>query len=124
VLAAATAAGSVALPMTAVRLLNQAGTTIDPTHPERASALVTSGPYAITRNPMYAGLTGTLLANAARKGSLSSLLPVAVFVAVIDRVQIPAEEAALLDRFGPAYDAYTTAVPRWLDHRSLDLGGL
>jgi protein-S-isoprenylcysteine O-methyltransferase Ste14 len=124
VLTVLTAGGSVALPMTAVKQLERAGTTIDPTHPEKASALVTTGPYAITRNPMYAGLTGLLLSNAVRKGSLASLLPVAAFVAVMDRVQIPSEEAALVQRFGRAYDEYRAAVPRWLDRRSLDLGGL
>lgn len=108
--------------MTAVKQLQRSDTTLDPTHPERTTALVTTGPYSVTRNPMYLGLTGFLVANAVRKGSLTSLLPVVAFVAVVDRVQIASEEAALLDRFGPAYDAYRTAVPRWLDQRSLDLG--
>jgi len=122
-LAATVAAASAALPATALRQFRAAATTTDPTHPERASALVTGGPNAITRNPMYLGLTGFLVANAIRKGSLRSLLPVAAFVAVMDQVQIPSEEAALRERFGPAYDDYRAAVPRWLDQRSLDLGG-
>ena len=119
VLAAATAAGSVALPVAARNQFQRSGTTLDPTHPERASTLVTTGPFASTRNPMYVGLTGLLLANAVRKGSMRSLLPVAAFVAVMDRVQIASEEAALHERFGADYDSYRTAVPRWLDRRSL-----
>ena len=39
-------------------------------------------------------------------------------VAVVDRVQIAAEEAALRERFGDDYEAYLAAVPRWLDLRS------
>jgi protein-S-isoprenylcysteine O-methyltransferase Ste14 len=123
VAAALIAAGSLALPIAAAREFRRVGTTFDPTHPEQASSLVTSGANAITRNPMYLGLTGLIVANAVRLGTHSSLLPVAAFMAVMDRVQIPSEEAALVQRFGPAYDDYRAAVPRWLDRRSLNLGG-
>jgi protein-S-isoprenylcysteine O-methyltransferase Ste14 len=67
---------------------------------------------------MYVGLTGVLLAHAMWRGSWRALLPVAGFVAVVDRVQIAAEEAALRERFGDDYEAYLAAVPRWLDLRS------
>ena len=43
-----------------------------------------------------------------------ALLPVAGFVAVIDRTQIRAEEEALRERFGEAYAAYARRVPRWV----------
>jgi protein-S-isoprenylcysteine O-methyltransferase Ste14 len=33
--------------------------------------------------------------------------------------QVRFEEAALRDRFGDAYDAYSQATPRWLDGRSV-----
>ena len=36
-------------------------TTIDPLNPDKASTLVTSGVYRITRNPMYVGLAILLL---------------------------------------------------------------
>ena len=87
-------------------------------HPERASALITTGPNAVTRNPMYVGLTGLLVANAVRRGSWVALLPVATFVLVIDRVQVAAEESALLANFGADYEAYRATVPRWLGRRS------
>ena len=38
----------------------------------------------------------------------------AVFVAVIDRVQIRPEEAALRELFAEEYDAYCRRVRRWL----------
>ena len=97
------------------------GTTLEPHHPDRASVLVTTGVNALSRNPMYVGLAGLLVANAIRRGSWVALGPVAGFVFFMDQVQIAAEEAALLDTFGAEYDAYRTATPRWLGRRSLDL---
>jgi protein-S-isoprenylcysteine O-methyltransferase Ste14 len=97
----------------------RSGTTLEPFQPDRASTLVTSGPNAVTRNPMYAGLAGLLLAHALWRGSWAALLPVGGFVAFLDRAQIRPEEEALLEKFGPAYDAYRASTPRWLDHRSI-----
>ena len=39
-------------------------TTVDPVRVERAQHLVVDGPNRLTRNPMYLGLAGTLLAHA------------------------------------------------------------
>ncbi|WP_396655458.1 methyltransferase family protein [Microbacterium sp.] len=101
----------------AVLAFLRAGTTISPEHPHRASALVTTGPFRWTRNPMYIALTGLLIAHAAVRRSWLALAPVAGFVAVIDRVQIPAEEGALRARFGRAYERYRGSVPRWVGAR-------
>ncbi|MDO5635605.1 MAG: hypothetical protein Q4G34_12180 [Micrococcus sp.] len=37
-----------------------------------------------------------------------------MFVVLIDRTQIPAEEKALRRRFGAEYDVYAARTPRWL----------
>src|SRR3712207_1283269 len=66
--AAVTAATSVGLLATASQRFRASGTTVDPLHPERASALVSSGPFAITRNPMYVGMAGLLVAHAVLRG--------------------------------------------------------
>ncbi len=95
------------------------GTTVDPFDPARASVLVTTGANAVSRNPMYVGMAGLLVANALRRGSWKALLPVAAFTLAIDRLQIAAEETALLAHFGADYESYRAAVPRWLDGRSL-----
>ena len=118
VVASGTAAASAGLAATAARQFVRRGTTLEPFDPSQASVLVTTGPNAITRNPMYVGLTGLLVANAVRRGSWAALLPVAGFVLVMDRLQIAREERALLAGFGADYEAYRTAVPRWLDRRS------
>jgi protein-S-isoprenylcysteine O-methyltransferase Ste14 len=121
VAAAGTALASVVLATASARSFRQRGTTLDPFHPAQASVLVTTGPNAVSRNPMYVGLTGLLMSNAIRLRSWTALLPVAVFVLAIDRLQIRSEESALLAHFGADYEAYRVAVPRWLDRRSVNV---
>src|SRR6188768_624744 len=70
----------------------RSGTTIEPFHPDQASVLVTTGANSISRNPMYVGMTGLLVANAIWRGSWAALAPVAGFALIIDRLQIEAEE--------------------------------
>lgn len=114
-LAAATvAAAGAALAGGSAQRFRADGTTVEPFHPERASALVTSGPNALTRNPMYVGMAGLLAAHALLRGGWLPVLPVAAFVAVIDLAQIRPEEAALRELFGQEYDDYCARVPRWL----------
>ncbi|MEI7057654.1 isoprenylcysteine carboxylmethyltransferase family protein [Nocardioides sp. CCNWLW239] len=108
------AAGSVYVAGSAARAFKHKDTTFNPLEPERATAVVTEGPFRYTRNPMYVGMTGLLAAHAVYRGGLLSFLPVAAFVAVIDRTQIPAEELAMSRGFGEAYDAYRAVTPRWV----------
>jgi protein-S-isoprenylcysteine O-methyltransferase Ste14 len=100
--------------LAAVAALRRHGTTITPEHPEQATALVTDGPFAFTRNPIYLALAGALVAHAVLRRSPAALIPAAAFVAVIDRAQIPAEERALREHFGQRYEQYSDAVPRWI----------
>jgi protein-S-isoprenylcysteine O-methyltransferase Ste14 len=119
---AATATLSVAslsLTGAAASQFRRRGTTVDPLHPEAASVLVTSGANALSRNPMYVGMAGLLVAHAIWRRSWAALVPVAAFVALIDRLQIRAEESALTETFGADFEAYRAATPRWLDRRSL-----
>lgn len=120
--ATATAAASAVLPVASAREFRRQGTTVEPFDPSRAAVLVTNGANAVSRNPMYLGLSGLLVANAIRRGSWAALLPAAVFTLVIDRLQIAAEERALLAKFGADYEAYRAAVPRWMDHRTVTIG--
>ena len=117
VVAATVVAGSFALVGSAQVQFRRAGTTVDPIHPDRASALVTSGPFQLTRNPMYVGLAGLLVAHGGLRGSWRTLPPIAGYVALIDALQIPAEEAAMKARFGDGYEAYRARVPRWIGPR-------
>ncbi len=92
----------------------RARTTINPLKPQRTSALVSSGVYRVTRNPMYLGMLCLLLAWAVYLGQPWTLLGPVVFVAYITRFQIVPEERAIRARFGPEFDAYCARVRRWL----------
>ena len=107
------AGGSAGLALSAADNFRRQHTTVEPTEPSRASTLVTTGPNEITRNPMYLGLVGLLSAHAVTRGSALAWIPVGAFAALLDRVQIPAEEEALREKFGEAYVAYCERVPRW-----------
>ena len=92
----------------------RARTTINPLRPEKASALVSSGIYRFTRNPMYVGLALVTFGWAAFLCSALALLGPPGFVLYITRFQIVPEERILSDRFGAAYAAYRARVGRWL----------
>jgi protein-S-isoprenylcysteine O-methyltransferase Ste14 len=92
----------------------RARTTVDPTNPEAASSLVSSGIYHVTRNPMYVGLSFVLLAWAIFLSSAWALLGLLAFVLYISRFQIAPEERALSKLFGSEYTAYKAKVRRWL----------
>lgn len=108
------AAGSVCVAGSAARAFKHKDTTFNPLEPERATAVVTDGPFSYTRNPIYLGMAGLLTAHAVLRGGWLALVPVAAFVAVIDRTQIPAEEQALSWSFGDTYDSYRSTTPRWV----------
>jgi len=92
----------------------RARTTINPFRPQKTSALVTSGVYRFTRNPMYVGLLAVLVGWAAFLGAAVTLLGPVAFVAYITRFQIVPEERVLSAKFGAAYTAYAARVRRWL----------
>jgi protein-S-isoprenylcysteine O-methyltransferase Ste14 len=89
-------------------------TTTNPVHPDRASSLVATGIYLLTRNPMYLGLTIVLTAWAFELGAAMILIGPMLFVAYISIFQIAPEERALLALFGDEYRAYTRRVRRWI----------
>lgn len=89
-------------------------TTITPLNPERASVLVTSGFYRFTRNPMYLGMALLLAAVTLWTGSLTGFVVVPLFAAILTKVQIKPEEAALERIFGDDYRNYKAKVRRWI----------
>lgn len=91
---------------------NKAGTPVVPF--ERSTALVVTGFYRWTRNPMYLGLVLILLGAAMLLGTLSAFLPIPVFVWIIQTRFIRGEERFLEDIFGNEYLAYKSKVRRWL----------
>jgi protein-S-isoprenylcysteine O-methyltransferase Ste14 len=86
------------LMMWAWALFRQTGTPIRPT--ERAAALVRSGPFRFSRNPMYLGIVIMLLGIAAWVGSFPMLIATVGFFVFMRAVFIPYEEARLHEAFG------------------------
>jgi protein-S-isoprenylcysteine O-methyltransferase Ste14 len=78
-----------------------------------ATALVTSGPFALSRNPIYLGNT-IAMTGAALAFANPWFLPAALLAAVaVTRLAIRREEAHLAARFGAAWDAYSQRTARW-----------
>jgi protein-S-isoprenylcysteine O-methyltransferase Ste14 len=101
-----------ALDGSAMLLFLRAKTSMVPMKP--TAALVTSGPYRVTRNPMYLGMAFLYVGLALLLGEIWSLafLPVVLFV--VDRQVIAREERYLEAKFGEAYREYKSRVRRWL----------
>jgi len=115
----ATAAAALALLGGAIALsgmlaFRRARTTFSPHRPERASALVATGIYRHTRNPMYVGLLMCLLAWSIFLFSAAALIGPLIFVYYIGRFQIAPEERMLSTIFGADFAAYCSRVRRWL----------
>jgi protein-S-isoprenylcysteine O-methyltransferase Ste14 len=86
-----------------------------------APVLVTAGPYAIIRNPLYIanaiialGFWYAFSGGVSRLESFIMLLVVLVLVVGVYAVIIPLEEAYLEGHFGEQYRRYLEAVPRVL----------
>lgn len=92
----------------------RAKTTVNPLTPDKASSMVVSGIYRITRNPMYLGMALVLLGGAAWTSSLLGYSLVPLFCLYITRFQIVPEERALLAAFGDEFAVYQSRVRRWL----------
>ena len=88
-------------------------TTANPIHPGKASKLVTTGVYRITRNPMYVGLLFLLIGWAVLLGSFSTFLLLPIFIFLITTQQIIPEERVLEEKFGQQYLDYKNTVNRW-----------
>ena len=111
-LGAAALAAGLGLDVAAMATMRRHRANILPHRP--ATALVTSGPFALTRNPIYLGNTLAL----AGAGLLSSnpWLPLGAALAaraVADLAIVP-EERHMAARFGEDWTAYARRVPRWL----------
>lgn len=96
----------------AVVAFRRAGTRPEPWKP--TTALVTSGPYRFTRNPMYLGFTLLYLALALWFGGYWSLLLLPPILLAMIHGVIRREEAYLSRLFGTEYDYYRQRVRRWL----------
>lgn len=92
----------------------RAKTTVNPMKPDSSSALVVSGIYRLTRNPMYLGFLWILLGWGIFLSNVPAFLVLPGFVLYMDRFQIEPEERALTRLFGQAFVMYRIQVRRWI----------
>jgi protein-S-isoprenylcysteine O-methyltransferase Ste14 len=87
-------------------------TTIMPN--QAATNLITTGPFAWSRNPIYVANTALVLGAGLYFGNLW-LVGLAFVAAVItQKLAIEREEQHLAAKFGAAWDSYAARVRRWI----------
>lgn len=96
----------------AMATFRRARTSLLPFRP--ASAMVTSGPYRFTRNPMYVGFTLLYLGLSLLMGLAWPLVMLPLVLVALTVLVIRREERYLEDAFGGEYGAYRSRVRRWL----------
>jgi protein-S-isoprenylcysteine O-methyltransferase Ste14 len=88
------------------------GTAVEPWKP--TTAIVTTGPYRLTRNPAYLGMALLYAGIAVMSSALWVLLPLPFVLAVVDRAVIAREERYLERKFGSEYLDFKARVRRWV----------
>jgi protein-S-isoprenylcysteine O-methyltransferase Ste14 len=86
--------------------------TLAPWDPPRR--LVTSGPYRISRNPMYIGVVTILVGWCALWGSRALIIYALLSMIVFELRVLLFEEPWAARTFGPEWDAYRARVRRWV----------
>lgn len=110
-LGVAPAALGIVLVLWAAWTMLRHGTTLHP-H-QQASALVVTGPFRISRNPIYLGFALMLVGLALSLASSAPFAVMAVWVFTMNQLFIQPEEARLAETFGADYAAYAQRVRRW-----------
>ena len=104
--------GGAAINVLAVNQFHRVNTPVKPF--EESTALVTSGPYRLTRNPMYLGFTLILIGVALLCSSLIPFFVAALFAILMDRKFIAREEMILARKFGAEWQVYQAKTRRWI----------
>jgi protein-S-isoprenylcysteine O-methyltransferase Ste14 len=101
-----------ALWFSSIRTMLRARTTLNPTGtPEH---LVTSGPFAVSRNPIYLANTMLLIGLGLIVGSVWFPLLGLAAAFLTGKLVIEFEEKMLAERFGKRYRDYARRVRRWI----------
>ena len=108
----AVGAAGIALSASGVVAVLRRHTTVVPHRP--VIRLVTTGPYRVSRNPMYAGQAVAVVGAGLATGSWWPLAAAAVGMLATTRLVIGPEEDYLADRIGDEYAHYRSRVRRWL----------
>ena len=96
----------------AIVTISRAGSNVPTNRP--TTAIVESGPYRFTRNPIYLGMVLGLIGLAIAFDDLWLLVVLVPFALVIRYGVVAREEAYLERKFGDLYRGYRLRVGRWL----------
>jgi len=94
------------------RLFKKSKTPVKP-H-ETPTSLEISGPFCISRHPMYLGMFAILLGVTIVLGSLTTFAFPVIFIILMETIFIPLEENNLEKAFGKKYLDYKKKVRRWI----------
>ncbi len=81
---------------------------------QKPSSLITLGPFALSRHPMYLGMTGILIGIAIIQATLISFIFPIIFVILMEIKFIKTEEKNLEEAFGEKYKEYKKKVRKWI----------
>jgi len=95
-----------------IRQFRTAGTPVPGNKP--TTAIVRTGPYRFSRNPIYLAFFAVHLGLAILVNCLWLVATLIATVAIIAIVVVPREERYLTGRFGSEYVEYKASVRRWL----------
>ena len=79
-----------------------------------ATLVLQSGPFRLSRNPLYVGLIALDVGLALLAASFWALVFVPIGVVALAWGAVRPEERYLTGKFGPEYEAYRARVRRWL----------
>lgn len=105
-------AAVIAIHVSALRGMARAGA--DLVRGKAADQLVTTGAFAITRNPMYLANALLLVAGGLIDGNLWFLLAAVLATLLVQLLAVRPEEKQLEARFGKRYRDYAKRVRRWI----------
>jgi protein-S-isoprenylcysteine O-methyltransferase Ste14 len=103
---------AIVLFLLAVRAFRAAGTPVPGNRP--TTAIVRTGPYRFSRNPIYLAFSLLQLGITLWVNSLWLVVTLLASMAIMALVVIPKEERYLEGRFPAEYSAYKASVRRWL----------
>jgi len=104
--------GGVAFSLSGTATVLRHRTTVVPHRP--VARLVTTGPFRVSRNPMYTGHVASCAGAALWAGSWWPLIALPLSMLATHRLVIAAEEDYLAERFGADYERYRSRVRRWI----------
>ena len=106
--------GGITITGTAIAAFKNHQTTVNPINIEKATSLVTSGIFTISRNPMYLGMFSILLAVSLKFNLIGGIILSTVFILFITKFQIIPEEIAMEKLFKDEFIHYKKKTRMWI----------